>query len=177
MRWFWIDRYLEFVSKSHAVAVKNVSLAEPHVLEYSKNFASYPPSLIIEGMAQTGGLLVNQSFDFKKKVVLAKLGKSVFHEWAFPGDQLKLRVQIQNMTEDGSMVSCECRRDDELLVEADMMFAYPEDQFADKEFFADDGLSSVLRSLRIFDVGVNQDGSPIEIPAHFLQAEQDSLVN
>lgn len=175
MRWFWIDRYLEFVRESHAVAIKNVSLSEPYVLEYSKNFASYPPSLIIEGMAQTGGLLVNQAFDFRKKVVLAKVSKSVFHEWAFPGDQLVIRVEIQNVQADGSMVSCTCHRNDQLLVEADLMFAYPEEQFADKEFFTDEGLCSVLRTLRIFDVGRNQDGTPIDIPTHFLQAEQESL--
>ena len=175
MRWFWIDRYVEFVSKSHAIAIKNVSLAEPHVLEYSKHFASYPPSLIIEGMAQTGGLLVNQSYNFEKKVVLAKVSKSVFHEWALPGDQLKIRVEIENLQEDGAVVKCECFRDGELLVEADLMFAYPEDQFADKVFFEDDELSSVLRTLRIFEVGRNQDGTPIEIPPHFLQAEQESL--
>lgn len=67
MRWFWVDRYTEFVSRSHAVATKNVCMAEPYVFEYSRCFPSYPPSLIIEGMAQTGGLLINQAFDFKKK--------------------------------------------------------------------------------------------------------------
>lgn len=175
VRWFWIDRYLEFVSGSHATAIKNVSLSEPYVLEYSKNFSSYPPSLIIEGMAQTGGLLVNQAFDFGKKVVLAKVGKSVFHEWALPGDQLRIQVEIENMQDDGSMVTCVCHRGEQVLVEADLMFAYPEDQFADKEFFADDGLSSILRTLRIFEVGKNKDGSPIEIPPHFLQAERESI--
>ena len=176
MRWFWIDRYLEFISGSHAVAVKNVCLAEPYVLHYSRSFSSYPPSLIIEGMAQTGGLLVNQAFEFKKKVVLAKLGKSIFHDWAFPGDQLIFRVEIQTVQSEGSMVTCECRRNGELLVEADMMFAYPEDEFADKDFFEDSELSPILRTLGIFDVGRNQDGTPIEIPEHFLQAEQNSLV-
>ena len=175
VRWFWIDRYQEFVNKSHAVAVKNVSLAEPYVLEYSRNFSSYPPSLIIEGMAQTGGLLVNQAFDFQKKVVLAKVSKSIFHEWAFPGDQLIIRTDIVNMQADGAMVECECRRGSDVLVEADLMFAYPDDQFADKDFFDDDKLCSILRTLGIFDVGKNQDGSPIEIPTHFLQAEQESL--
>lgn len=175
MRWFWIDRYLEFVNKSHAVAVKNVSLAEPYVLEYARHFASYPPSLIIEGMAQTGGLLVNQAFEFRKKVVLAKVSKSVFHDWAFPGDQLLIRSSIVSMSADGAVVECQCHRDQEILVEADLMFAYPDGQFADKQFFEDQHLSSVLRTLRIFEVGVNQDGTPIEIPAHFLQAEQKYL--
>ena len=127
-------------------------------------------------MAQTGGLLVNQMFDFKKKVVLAKVGKSVFHGWALPGDQLVFRVEIQNLQEEGSMITCQCQCNGKLLVEADMMFAYPEDQLGDMEFFEDSELIPILRTLRIFDVGQNQDGTPIEIPGHFLQAEQDSLV-
>lgn len=175
MRWFWVDRYTEFVSRSHAVATKNVCMAEPYVFEYSRCFPSYPPSLIIEGMAQTGGLLINQAFDFKKKVVLAKISKSTFRDFAKPGDQLTIATKIENMAEEGSVVSATCHCGESLIAAADVMFAYPEQQFKDKVFFTDSGLISVLRALHIFDIGVNQDGTPIEIPEHFLQAEREFL--
>lgn len=175
MRWFWVDRYTEFVSRSHATATKNVCMAEPYVMEYSRCFPSYPPSLIIEGMAQTGGLLINQAFDFKKKVVLAKISKSSFSDVAKPGDQLSIATKIESMQDEGAIVSATCHRGDDLIAEADVMFAYPEEQFKDKVFFTDSGLISVLRALQIFDIGVNQDGTPIEIPEHFLQAEREFL--
>ncbi len=34
MRWFWIDRFIEFVPKTRAKAVKNVSMAEEHRHEH-----------------------------------------------------------------------------------------------------------------------------------------------
>src|SRR5215213_1954923 len=57
MRWFWIDRFTEFVSGSHAVAVKGVSLAEDHVHEYQPGYPMHPNSLVIEGVAHVGDRL------------------------------------------------------------------------------------------------------------------------
>jgi 3-hydroxyacyl-[acyl-carrier-protein] dehydratase len=51
MRWFWIDRFTEFVSGSHAVAVKGVSLAEDHLHEHHAGYPIMPNSLVIEGVA------------------------------------------------------------------------------------------------------------------------------
>ena len=47
MRWFWVDRFLEFESGRHATAVKNVSLAEEHLHDHFPGvpvnaFASFP---------------------------------------------------------------------------------------------------------------------------------------
>ena len=58
MRWFWIDKFIEFESGRRAVAIKNVSYAEEQIPEYSFSLPMMPAALIIEGVAQTGGLLV-----------------------------------------------------------------------------------------------------------------------
>ena len=47
-----------------------------------------PNSLVVEGIAQTGGLLVCEHGRFREKVVLAKLPKAKFHFLAKPGDSL-----------------------------------------------------------------------------------------
>jgi 3-hydroxyacyl-[acyl-carrier-protein] dehydratase len=73
MRWFWIDRYEEFVRGRHATAVKNVSLAEEHLHDHFPGVAIMPNSLIVEGMAQAAGLLVADAIDFNRRVVLAKV--------------------------------------------------------------------------------------------------------
>ena len=57
MRWFWVDRFTEFVSGESATAEKNVSLSEEVVDEYAPGRTYFPSSLIVEGLAQTGGLL------------------------------------------------------------------------------------------------------------------------
>ena len=72
MRWMWIDRVIELRPREKLVAVKNVSLAEEHLHDH---FAADPPtssrglkatpvmpmSLILEGMAQTAGILVGHA--------------------------------------------------------------------------------------------------------------------
>ena len=73
MRWFWIDRFNEFVRAKHATAVKNVSLAEEHLHDHFPGAALMPNSLIVEGMAQTAGLLVAEAIDYNRRVVLAKV--------------------------------------------------------------------------------------------------------
>lgn len=50
MRWFWIDRFDEFVRGKHATAVKNVSLAEEHLHDHFPGTALMPNSLVVEGM-------------------------------------------------------------------------------------------------------------------------------
>ena len=58
MRWIWIDKFIEFNSGTSAKAVKNVSLAEEHLHDHFPGFTVMPNTLILEGLAQTGGLLV-----------------------------------------------------------------------------------------------------------------------
>ena len=65
MRWFWIDRFTEFVAGDYASAVKNISLSEEVVDEYAPGRTHFPSSLIIEGIAQAGGILLGQLSDFK----------------------------------------------------------------------------------------------------------------
>ena len=76
MRWFWIDRFTEFVSGSHATAVKGISLAEDHLHEHHTGYPVMPNTLVIEGVAQAGGLLVSEHYGFSELVVLAKLSKA-----------------------------------------------------------------------------------------------------
>ena len=68
MRWYWIDRFIEFESGRRAKAVKNITLAEDHLHDHFPFFPLMPNSLIIEGVAQTGGLLVCESTGFQEKV-------------------------------------------------------------------------------------------------------------
>ena len=78
MRWLWIDRFLEFNSGKSARAVKNLSLAEDHFADHFPGYPVMPAALMLEGLAQTGGILVGEANDFKEKVVLAKIVSARF---------------------------------------------------------------------------------------------------
>ena len=79
MRWLWIDRFVEFHPRRSAVAVKNLSWAEDHFGDHFPGHPVMPAALMIEGLAQTGGLLVGHANDFQEKVVLAKIPEGEFH--------------------------------------------------------------------------------------------------
>ena len=105
MRWFWIDRFRKFVRGRSATAVKNVTLAEEHLHDHFPGVALMPNTLVIEGMAQTAGLLVADSLGFKIQVVLAKIAKADFRFDAVPGDTIEYAAEIMETMDGGSLVS------------------------------------------------------------------------
>lgn len=178
MRWFWIDRFTEFVSGQHAVAVKCVSLADEVTDDYAPGRPFYPASMIIEGMAQAGGLLIDQLNDFSGRVVLAKVSKSEFFDEALPGDRLTFRCEIKDMLDIGSFVQGTVHRGGELLANIDLMFARLTDERFDKvQLFEPAEFCRMIRLLKLFDVGVNPDGTPVTVPQHMLDAEEAFLLN
>src|SRR3989442_15087376 len=95
MRWLWIDRFLEFKSGQSARAVKNLSLAEDYFADHFPGYPVMPAALILEGLAQTGGILVGEARDFKEKVVLAKIPSARFRREVLAGEQLVYEAEIQ----------------------------------------------------------------------------------
>ena len=162
MRWFWVDRFTEFVSGSHARGYKNVALDEEVVDEYSPGFPLLPPTLIIEGMAQIGGILVAEHFQFEKRVVLAKVGKAKFHKPARTGDKLIYDVKLDAVQDDGATVITTSHCDDELQAEIDLMFAFLEEgKYIDGMLFKPGDLKSMLGLMNFFHVAVDADGNPV----------------
>jgi 3-hydroxyacyl-[acyl-carrier-protein] dehydratase len=130
-----------------------------------------PAPFIIEGMAQTGGLLVSQVNDFQERVVLAKVAKANFNCLARPGDVLTYTATLQNLQGIGAMVSGESRIGDQVQAEIDLFFAHLDDRFEGVELFRPADFSRMLRTLRLFEVGRHPDGSPIQVPQYMLDAE------
>lgn len=112
MRWMWIDRVIELEPRKRLVAIKNVSLAEEHLHDHfagdpQRGLAALPvmpACFIIEGMAQTGGILVGHAGDFHEKVVLAKIGKAEITHDATAGDTLKYTAEVERIDEGGAMI-------------------------------------------------------------------------
>ena len=160
MRWFWIDRFTEFVSGSHTRGIKNVSLDEEVVDEYCPGYPVLPPTLVIEGMAQLGGILVSEYYGFEKRCVLAKVGKAIFHEPARTGDQLRYHVKVESLQDTGATVTCVSHIDERLHAEIDLMFAFlDQDRFTSGPLFGPGDLEAMLRLMNFFHVAVKPDGT------------------
>lgn len=172
MRWFWIDRFEEFVRGRRAVAIKNVALSEEQLDGYSPGFPLMPGSLIIEGMAQTAGLLIGEMDGFSQRVVLAKIGKALFHFPARPGDTLRFTATILDVKGDGAMATVTSHVGERLQAEVELVFAFLDDRFPDGPLFEPVDFVAMIRAFAMYDVGRTPDGHPIELPAFYAEAER-----
>jgi 3-hydroxyacyl-[acyl-carrier-protein] dehydratase len=104
----WIDRVVELIPGQRLVAVKHVSLAEEHLHDHFPATASRPAapimpmSLVVEGMAQTAGILVGHAEGFREKVILAKVSKAELSEDPTPGCTLRYTATIERRDSTGA---------------------------------------------------------------------------
>jgi len=169
MRWYWIDKFIEFESGRYAKAVKCISLAEEHLHDHFSFYPMIPNSLVIEGMAQTGGLLISEHNQFSEKVVLAKIPKARFYCDAVPGDTLIYTTTIEYIKEEGAMVSATSYKGDILHAEAEIVFAHLNDSRLGT-LFEPETFLRMMRMLGAFDVGHAADGSRLVPPPRLLNA-------
>ncbi len=154
MGWCWIDRFIEFRSGAFAKAVKSISLAEEHLRDHFDGYPVMPHALILEGIAQTGGLLVCEYNDFSEKVILAKVPKAEFHFEAVPGDTLTYTVTLEDIQPGGARVSATSHRGEELQAELDIVFVHlPADHHSNNSFDPETFLR-MARMLKLFEVRV-----------------------
>ncbi len=164
MRWIWIDRFIEFEHGKRAKAIKNLSLAEEHLHDHFYGYPVMPNSLILEGLAQTGGILVGEYNDFEEKVILAKVPKATFHCLALPGETLTYEATIEKIDSDGAIVHATSCIGDRPQAEAEIVFAHLDDSRRAKNLFEPKNFVFTIKLLGVFDVGRAADGSAIEPP-------------
>lgn len=164
MRWFWIDRYTEFESGRAAAAIKNVSLSEDHLHDHFPGAPVMPNSLIVEGLAQTGGLLVAEHGGYEQRVVLAKVAKARFHFAATPGDTLVYRTTIDDVHKDGAVVSGTSHVGQQLQGEVQLFFAHLDEAVAGKWLFDPASMLAMLKLLGVYTIGRDAMGQPLQVP-------------
>src|ERR1043165_191718 len=99
MRWMWIDQIVEFVPSKKMAAIKNVSMSEEHMHDcIIGDVAIMPTSLMIEGMAQTAGILVGSVHNFTEKVVLAKIVLAKFEADVVAGETIRYEAQLEHIS-------------------------------------------------------------------------------
>ncbi len=129
-----VDRILEVVPGERAVGIKNVSLAEEYLHDHFPGFPVMPACLMIEGMAQTAGILVGQARGFAEKVILAKVKRAVFHGLVRPGQQLRYEARIEQINDLAAMTAGRIVCGDELIGEVDLVFSHIDQNQSGLEF-------------------------------------------
>ena len=134
MRWIWIDRFIEFVPGKRAVTIKNVSLAEEHLHDHWEAFPIMPVSLMIEGTAQTGGMLVGHTSDFREKVVLGKISKAEFDDIVIPGDQITYDVTLDTIAPEAALTNGIVLKNGKQIGIVNLMFSHVDQNLAGLKF-------------------------------------------
>jgi 3-hydroxyacyl-[acyl-carrier-protein] dehydratase len=115
---------------------------------------------------------VGEASGFQERVVLAKVARAEFHEIARPGNTLTLRTNVEDIRSTGGIITGTCHIGDQLLAEVELVFANLDDRFDGVDQFIPEEFLSMLRILRMYEVGRKPDGSPLDIPPHLLEAEE-----
>jgi len=96
-----VDRVTELTPKESIVAYKNVSISEPVFEGHFPGHPIYPGVMILEGMAQAGGILAFKSMDgvteeeIQNKVVyFMSIDKAKFRAPVKPGDKLEYKLSV-----------------------------------------------------------------------------------
>ncbi len=124
MRWIWIDKFVDFISGQRASAVKNVTLAEEYLHDHFPGHPVLPPTLMIEGMAQTAGILVGETRGFRENVILAKIRRAKFEDYAVPGDQVRYDAVIESVDERVAVTTGRVFKNRTEIGQVDLMFSH-----------------------------------------------------
>jgi 3-hydroxyacyl-[acyl-carrier-protein] dehydratase len=173
MRWFLIDRFVEFVSGEYAVATKNVSLAEECVIGQLPGIPFFPNPLVLEGMAQTGGMLLGELSQYRSRLVLAKVPRVKFFFSAQAGDTLRYTARIAQASTLGARLSATSHVNDNLQAEAEIFLAALPDRHEADELFQPSDFARLLRLVRIYEVGRTPQGQPLQMPEALARTESE----
>ena len=134
MRRIWIDKFVEFESGQRAVAIKNITLAEEHLHDHFPGYPVMPASLIIEGMAQTAGILVGEARNFQEKVILAKVRRASFEGVARPGQQLRYEARVESIAAEAAQITGQVFCDGKPMGSIDLMFSHIDNNMSGLNF-------------------------------------------
>ncbi|MGB5814732.1 MAG: 3-hydroxyacyl-ACP dehydratase FabZ [Thermoanaerobaculia bacterium] len=115
-----VDRVLEIEPKKRIVAIKNVTVNEEFFAGHFPGHPVMPGVLVIEAMAQAGGLLLMHDVpDRKNKVIyFTTINKAKFRRPVVPGDQLRIEIDILRLREVFCKLSARALVDGQLVAEA-----------------------------------------------------------
>jgi 3-hydroxyacyl-[acyl-carrier-protein] dehydratase len=128
VRFFMIDRITRWEVGAAAEATKNVALSEDFFDDHFPRRPVMPGVLILEGMAQLSGLLLEASLQQKyqqsAKAILTVLERTKFRALVKPGDALEYRAELLSLNEAGGKVKATARRGETMVTASEMVFAF-----------------------------------------------------
>jgi beta-hydroxyacyl-ACP dehydratase FabZ len=118
-----VDRVIEMDGDKRALGIKNVSINEPFFQGHYPGTPIMPGVLIVEAMAQLGGLLMSRTLEHQGKIaILLSLDRVKLRKPVTPGDQLLLEAESLRATGRTGHLKCRALVGDKLAAEAEIRF-------------------------------------------------------
>ncbi len=128
MRFLLIDRITAWEPGRRGVALKNVALSEDFFDDHFPLKPIMPGVLIIEGLAQLAGLLVEEGVKQQQgrsvKALMSIVEKAKFRRPVYPGDTLEYTATVESVNELGARTAVTARVGGELTAEAQLVFSF-----------------------------------------------------
>ena len=123
-----IDRIVEWNVGESAAAIKNISLSEDFFDDHFPRRPVMPGVLILEGMAQISGLLLEASLkktaNQDAKAVMTLLERTKFRSMVRPGDTLRYETKVVSVNRTGGKVTAEAILDGKAVVTTGIVFGF-----------------------------------------------------
>jgi len=120
-----VDRIVEFEELKRIVAIKNVTFNEPFFQGHFPGVPIMPGVLIVEAMAQAGGVLVFKTLPDRENKLVFFMGidKAKFRRPVRPGDQLRIEMDVVRVKSRVGKLRGKAFVDDLLVAEAGITFS------------------------------------------------------
>ncbi|MGL5195763.1 MAG: 3-hydroxyacyl-ACP dehydratase FabZ [Chroococcales cyanobacterium] len=120
-----VDRIIDYVPAQRAVGIKNVTFNEPHFQGHFPGRPIMPGVLIVEAMAQVGGVVLTQFPGMEGSLFLfAGIDKVRFRRQVIPGDQLVMTAQVLRVSQRRiAKMQARAEVDGQLVTEGELLFS------------------------------------------------------
>jgi len=122
-----VDRIIKLIPDDKIVALKNVTINEPFFQGHFPGKPVMPGVLIIEALAQAGGILAYETAPSEKRdrlIYFMGMDKVRFRKMVLPGDQIILEAKILKFRSKVAKMSGTATVDDQLVAEAVLMASF-----------------------------------------------------
>ncbi len=122
-----VDRVIKLIPDDRIVAIKNVTINEPFFQGHFPGKPVMPGVLIIEAMAQAGGILAYQTAPPEKRnrlIYFMGMDKVRFRKMVVPGDQIIFEAKIIKFRTKVAKMSGTATVDNQLVAEAELMASF-----------------------------------------------------
>jgi 3-hydroxyacyl-[acyl-carrier-protein] dehydratase len=121
-----VDKVTSMLEKDNIVAYKNISISDPVFQGHFPDHPIYPGVMILEGMAQAGGILALKSSgltddEIKQKVIyFISIDGAKFRQPVKPGDKLEYKLSVKKIRQTLIALEGKAYVEDKLVAEAEL---------------------------------------------------------